>query len=71
LDLETRNDRRRTYTMVARLADRGLTQDHLERVLREVYADSNDTVRSALRESNESLMALGYDRVSYADARGD
>jgi hypothetical protein len=69
LDLESRNDRRRTYTMVARLTQRGLTQDHLERVLREVYADGNDTVRSALRESNESLMALGYGSVAYADAR--
>jgi hypothetical protein len=71
LDLETRNDRRRTYTMVARLADRGLTQDDLERVLREVYADGNDTVRTALRESNESLLALGYDRVAYTESPGD
>jgi hypothetical protein len=57
--------------MVASLAHRGLTQDYIERVLRDVYANSNDTVRSALRESNESLIALGYDRVSYAHSRGD
>lgn len=57
--------------MVARLTQRGVPQDHLERVLREVYADGNDTVRSALRESNASLMALGYNSVAYADTPGD
>ena len=53
-------DLRRTYTMVARLAHQGVSQDHLERVLREIYREGNDTMRSALLESNAALSALGY-----------
>jgi hypothetical protein len=71
LDVEQETDLRRTYTMVARLAHQGVSQDHLERVLREVYRDGNDTMRSALLESNEALNALGYGSISYSDLPGD
>jgi len=71
LDDETRTDLRRTYTIVARLAHQGVSQDRLERVLREIYREGNDAMRSALRESNEALVALGYGRVAYPEAAGD
>ncbi len=71
LDLEQETDLRRTYTMVARLAHQGVSQDHLERVLREIYRQGNDTMRSALLESNEALSALGYGTVSYVDSPAD
>lgn len=71
LDVEQETDLRRTYTMVARLAHQGVSQDHLERVLREIYREGNDTMRAALLESNEALSALGYGTVSYADSPAD
>jgi len=71
LDLEQETDLRRTYTMVARLAHQGVSQDQLERVLREIYRDGNDTMRSALLESNEALNALGYSTISYPDSPPD
>jgi hypothetical protein len=71
LDVEQETDLRRTYTMVARLAHQGVSQEQLERVLREIYRDGNDTMRSALRDSNEALAALGYGTISYSDLRGD
>jgi hypothetical protein len=67
LDVEQETDLRRTHTMVARLAHQGVSQDHLERVLREIYRDGNETMRLALLDSNEALSALGYDTVSYPD----
>lgn len=57
--------------MVARLAHQGVSQDHLERVLREIYLQGNDTMRTALIESNEALSALGYGTVSYVDLPAD
>jgi len=57
--------------MVARLAHQGVSQDQLERVLREIYRDGNDTMRSALLESNEALNALGYSTISYPDSPPD
>jgi len=71
LDVEQETDLRRTYTMVARLAHQGVSQDHLERVLREIYREGNDTMRSALLESNEALSALGYGTISYPDSPAD
>lgn len=71
LDVEQETDLRRTYTMVARLAHQGVSQDHLERVLREIYRDGNETMRSALLESNEALNALGYSTISYPDLAPD
>ncbi len=71
LDVEQETDLRRTYTMVARLAHQGVSQDHLERVLREIYREGNDTMRSALLQSNEALSALGYGTVSYPDSPAD
>jgi hypothetical protein len=57
--------------MVARLAHQGVSQDQLERVLRGIYREGNDAMRSALHESNEALVALGYGRVGYSDLQGD
>ena len=57
--------------MVARLAHQGVSQDQLERVLREIYRDGNDTMRSALLDSNEALSALGYGMISYPDSPAD
>jgi hypothetical protein len=71
LDADRAIDLRRTYTMVARLTHQGATQDQLESVLRELYRDGNDAMRSALRESNEALVALGYARVAFPDLPGD
>jgi hypothetical protein len=71
LDVETETDLRRTYTMVARLAHQGVSQDQLERVLHDIYRSGNDTMRSALRESNDALIALGYGGVVYSDLPGD
>ncbi len=71
MDVEQETDLRRTYTMVARLAHQGVSQDQLERVLREIYRDGNDTMRSALLDSNEALSALGYGMISYPDSPAD
>jgi predicted DNA-binding protein (UPF0278 family) len=71
LDVEQETDLRRTYTMVARLAHQGVSQDHLERVLREIYRDGNETMRLALLDSNEALSALGYDTVRYPGPPAD
>jgi len=71
LDVEQETDLRRTYTMVARLAHQGVSQDQLERVLRDLYRDGNDTMRSALLESNEALNALGYSTIRYPDSPAD
>jgi hypothetical protein len=57
--------------MVARLAHQGVSQDQLERVLRGIYREGNDAMRSALHESNDALVALGYGRVAYSDPQGD
>lgn len=70
MNVETEIDLRRTYTLVARLAHEGVSQDQLERVLRGIYREGNDAMRSALRESNEALVALGYGRVGYSDLQG-
>jgi hypothetical protein len=44
-----------------------VTQEQLEHVLRDTYKDGNDVIRSALRQSNEALLALGYSVVRYPD----
>ena len=67
LDIESANDLRRTHTLVARLAHAGVTQEQLEHVLCDIYKDGNDVIRSALRQSNEALLALGYSVVRYPD----
>jgi hypothetical protein len=71
LDVETRNELRRTYTVVARLAHQGLPQHQLERRLRDIYRNGNETRRAALQQSNEALVALGYSRILYSDLTGD
>lgn len=67
LDVETRNDLRRTYTVVARLAHQGVSQGQLEQALHEIYRNGSDTMRAALRDSNEALIALGYSGVVYPE----
>ena len=71
MDTETRNDLRRTYTVVARLAHQGLAQDQLAQALREIYRNGNESMRAALLESNEALVALGYERIFYSDLAAD
>jgi hypothetical protein len=61
----------RTHTVVARLINQGVRQEQLESVLQQIYRDGNDTLRSALIETNDALAALGYSRVSYPGALAD
>jgi hypothetical protein len=48
-----------------------MAQDDLARALREIYRNGNESMRAALRESNEALVALGYDRIFYSDLAVD
>jgi hypothetical protein len=65
------NRPRENLTIVARLVHDGVSQARTEHVLREICRECNDAMRSALRESNEALVALGCGRVTHPDAARD